>query len=467
MSKQVRNIAIISVVFVLLIGAIIALVFVKEKEPAGASSAVSSTPAISLIAKDKTLFTSLDVKNEKGSFTIVPNSADLIIKGKETLKFNQTSLSGIRDGLSALNADVLIEENPADLAKYGLDKPKAQAEIKYSDNSSFTLLIGNKAPNGSAYYVKLADNKVYLVSASNVDSLFSNPAEFLDTAILTTIDQQKAVEMDNIIVSGKARTDTVKLMKNAESTSSAAVAMSTHRMVLPYEYDVNLDKLGAFFTGIIAIAPEAGISLDATANGLKTYGLDKPDYKLSYTFEGKNINLSFNKIDESSYALYKDDVAAIFKVSATSLAVLSIKADDLASRMPALIGIDTVSSLTIEANGKTYVYNLTGEGDTQKVSYNGNEVDLDSFRTLYQGFIGLQTEGRAETTKTAGANILKYTFKFKDMAKKDLVIELPPIDGRRCLYIQNGKGVFYTLKTEVDKVIAQLNTYVSTGKLAS
>jgi hypothetical protein len=171
MSKQVRNIAIISVVFVILMGAIIALMFVKGKSTGGVSSVTSSTPAIPIIAKDKTLFASLDVKNEKGSFTIIPNSADLAVKGKETLKFNQTTLSGIRDGLSVLNADLLIEENPSDLAKYGLDKPTVKAEMKFSDNSSYTLLIGNKSPSGSAYYVKMSDNKVYLVSVSSVDSL--------------------------------------------------------------------------------------------------------------------------------------------------------------------------------------------------------------------------------------------------------------------------------------------------------
>ncbi len=80
--------------------------------------------------------------------------------------------------LSALQAPELKDSNP-NLATYGLQPPQFTVRITYANNTTVSLLFGNKTPDGKAYYmVKEGDPKVYLVSTELADAvldLFRSP----------------------------------------------------------------------------------------------------------------------------------------------------------------------------------------------------------------------------------------------------------------------------------------------------
>ncbi|MNL27944.1 hypothetical protein D3C87_1495670 [compost metagenome] len=77
------------------------------------------------------------------------------------------------ENLAAFTADRKVEDNAADLATYGLDKPTltmALGDAKKPER--YKVLIGAKSPmDGSSYYVRVNEDKaVYQVSSWKVDS---------------------------------------------------------------------------------------------------------------------------------------------------------------------------------------------------------------------------------------------------------------------------------------------------------
>lgn len=81
---------------------------------------------------------------------------------------------------SITNANRFIDDNPADLSRYGLAKPRAEVIIK-DDQSQFRLLIG-KPMNDEAFYCKKPDSKA-------VFTISSNALSFLDIKAFELVDK--------------------------------------------------------------------------------------------------------------------------------------------------------------------------------------------------------------------------------------------------------------------------------------
>jgi hypothetical protein len=76
-----------------------------------------------------------------------------------------------------------IDDQPDDLASFGLDKPSQQYQITLKDGSVKKLLIGKSLPVPGNSYAKLDDAPaVYEVSDQTLQGLQRTPIDFLDTA---------------------------------------------------------------------------------------------------------------------------------------------------------------------------------------------------------------------------------------------------------------------------------------------
>jgi hypothetical protein len=102
------------------------------------------------------------------------------------------------DAFAQLTYDAKIEDNPADLAEYGLDKPAREFEAVMKDGSSKKLLVGKPLPVAGSSYAKLADAPaVYSVSDQTLQTLEKQPLDFMDKApIHIDYDKVKSVTVD-------------------------------------------------------------------------------------------------------------------------------------------------------------------------------------------------------------------------------------------------------------------------------
>jgi hypothetical protein len=104
-----------------------------------------------------------------------------------------TEVAAVTSSLASLEVQRVVDENPADLAQYGLNPPHLDVSFRVRDAKDFQrLLVGEKTPTGGDVYAKLADsNRVFLI-ASYLEGTFNKTAfNFRDKAILK-FDRDKA-----------------------------------------------------------------------------------------------------------------------------------------------------------------------------------------------------------------------------------------------------------------------------------
>ncbi len=98
---------------------------------------------------------------------------------------------------SITNAEKFIDDNPADLNRYGLTNPRAEVVIK-DKQSQFRLIIGNPM-NNESFYCKKPDSKAVFTISSN--DLF-----FLDTKAFDLVEKFAFIvnidDVDKIVLSG-------------------------------------------------------------------------------------------------------------------------------------------------------------------------------------------------------------------------------------------------------------------------
>ncbi|MCD1260779.1 DUF4340 domain-containing protein [Paenibacillus athensensis] len=83
--------------------------------------------------------------------------------------------------LGLVTQEKLVEEHPANLATYGLDKPLQTYRITLKDGTSKALLVGQPLPIQGYSYAKLEDAPgVYQVSDQSLGLLNHTPVDFID-----------------------------------------------------------------------------------------------------------------------------------------------------------------------------------------------------------------------------------------------------------------------------------------------
>lgn len=83
-------------------------------------------------------------------------------------------MEGLASRLGKMNANRALTDTGSNLSEFGLDRPDAMVVIDLATEGGKqqSLLIGDKSPDGSAYYVKRSDSDtVYLVNSSLVGDI--------------------------------------------------------------------------------------------------------------------------------------------------------------------------------------------------------------------------------------------------------------------------------------------------------
>ncbi len=87
------------------------------------------------------------------------------------LDADSDELNRIASSATNIRRENVIEQNAADLAKFGLDPPQSSLKLKTKDGKEYAIDFGNTNPTGSSAYAVIQSKRdVFLVSSSAADT---------------------------------------------------------------------------------------------------------------------------------------------------------------------------------------------------------------------------------------------------------------------------------------------------------
>lgn len=175
--------------------------------------------------------------------------------------------------VSALKAQDFIEIEQADLARYGLDKPRADITVEFASREPMRVLVGADAPSPNKYeelaYVMIAgDSTVYVARRGLLEEFGQDPAELRNRKVV------KLKEEDVVAVDAWLRAE-----EKGDPEGSASVRYAAEQWVWKDGVPVPGSTPERVAQRLAELDVDAFI--DDTPSALSVYGLDNPVARVS------------------------------------------------------------------------------------------------------------------------------------------------------------------------------------------
>ncbi len=175
---------------VVLIGLVAYIFFVERKKPASGAPEVKAKA----FTVDADQIEELQIKPATGDASRVQkiNGTWQLVE-PEKADADQGQVTNAVTSLASLEINRVVDENPSDLAPFGLNPPKADIAFKVKGKNDVQhLLLGEKTPTSGDMYATTPDQKrVFLIAAYLENTFERTPFDLRDKAVLK-FDQSKA-----------------------------------------------------------------------------------------------------------------------------------------------------------------------------------------------------------------------------------------------------------------------------------
>ncbi|MVB10907.1 hypothetical protein CAFE_16080 [Caprobacter fermentans] len=493
MRSNIRNLIIVAVCIAVLGGALLTLKLTGNDQ--AASSSVSSTASIELVSKKSEDVVSMNVVNQKGSYTLVPvktpaasskassGSSSAASGGTEptyTVKelggcpINTSSTeSVVKNGFSLVASKNL--GTVSNLEEYGLKNPQATVKVQFRDGSSYDYKIGRASATDSASYYMcgLDSDHVYIVSVDQ--GLLESPTYFVSTNILAVNNTAASS------ASGASENNFTKITlsgSNYPKPITFSVYQTGLKISSPANYTADSSKLDSLKTDLATLTADSVEAVNPDADALKKYGFDSPTAVAKYTVNGADYTLTAGAKDGADYYVMLGGVNVVYKVASTSIQSWALgNLFDLRDKQLVGANIESVKSITVDAGSGENVLNVTRTKDEKqstedKAYYNykvtgngGKALDYDTnFRNFFVKLVNINILENAEE-KPSGQPVLTVKFQYYDGAAAD-TFEFYKSGDRRYTAVVNGQVFGIVTQDDMDSVTAGISALES-GKSVS
>lgn len=493
-SKKVRNLIIGLVVLLLLAAALIVLLFTTSapEDESAESSAYEST-LVDLVVSEADDIKELTVENADGGFDIVRTAAatedeDAVygIEELESFLTDESELSSIIDQFANVSAMRLIEENAPDISKYGLNNPTYVVTTYYDDGTTHTFTVGNTLTTGSGAYMMFDDDpNVYSIGETKMSRLGYTALDFLDLNVIEPWEsytdddgnEVTAPSIEYLQVTGGTM-EGVFRMEPIDSDSESNLATSygsTFRIVSPVEADFRVktnadgsDDNAVYTTGLQSLTAQSVEKINPTDEDMTSYGFDAPYCTIEFSRDGTEhtwlVGDALTTDDgTAAHYFYSYDQPVIYVVADADLPWISMDINDLYSTLTLLPYIDDVERIDLMVYGETYTFEIDpadpDDEDSDIVPHlDGEEIDLDNYRKMYQYFLAAPAEGIYDGDPDAGELVASFTYHYRDGGSD--TVKLYDLGNRTCILSINDNYQWTTriayvtyLQTNIEKLL--------------
>ena len=475
LSKGTRILLVSALAGTILAGTALLLTLTAPKDGDSDGEAAEPETNLSLVTDELANFKTADITNGFGTYiissyfdieTVAAASENAESLTQPVQRFSIADMSGPLDQekltkylsyLTPLSARDLAEENvsPDDLDKYGLLKPAASVTLNFTEGVQNRLDIGDTAPGTNVTYVYSADtNSVYTVTTTYVTALKERPTFFTKLLILPGYDTAadgaptvsrvtiKAADSDEPVV-----IDAIPGRMNGDLTTG----INSYRFTQPYVIEIADEKGSGLIYGMYGMNALSAEKAGLTPEDLTAYGIDNPDYIITTTVGGQTYTLTLGKGHVSNedgvrklvgfYGTFSAVPDVIYEFGLESLPWVTFRYEDVMSKLFVTPYIYTLKALTIDAaDNDPLKFTFSGtadDADNFKCFSEGEPVEADSVKTLYQFIIGARAETLYVEPITTEELVARYTFSYND-DREDTVVEFYESGDRKLIAVVDG-----------------------------
>ena len=442
MSRKIKTLLITLGVLILLGGGYYGSTVYKKKKADTAAAAQKGAPKIGNLDSAKL------VKIESGGLVLEKKGDAWVLDSLNGavppawVNLDQSAINSLTYSLATIYVERVVDEKPADLSIYGLDKPSSRAVATDSDGKTAVYLVGNMAPSQSSRYVmQEGDPQVYTVSSYAAEGMQLTLSKVRNKVLLPTFDTPALTQLR--IDSPAVHIDIS--VKPQSTLPYLASSFSSFVITSPYKLPRGVDSQ----TIETVLTPFKNLTvtdfIEDNPASLQPYGLDKPVkiFLAAKDANAKDISLDLlvgSQVDGNYYAKLTD-IPGVFTLSGLD-PVLTIKPFALVDKFPLLINIETVEQMKVSGGEQDLVADIQGKGDTAVYTLNGKKAQEKPFKAFYQAVIGLLEDAEypgpaAETPADAGKNI---TVDFKLTTPPGATASLTLIPYNRDFYALRQEG---------------------------
>lgn len=476
MKKNIRLIIIICIIAAVLGGAVFLLMkTAPEEEETDDTEEVTTSLLYDKAPSD---LEKLTVENEKGTYEVIRvgegDSAVWTVASIANLPLSGSVMSKLVDNSSSLTAQQTVVEAPEDISIYGLDAPSATFTAEFSDSAKTVkkLIIGNLTPEETKRYVMLeGDPKVYTVFNTALSCFLEDKYALINKTVYSV--QSKKDENDttdysriNKLTVSRADIDydiVIEYDVRLDDEDSMVANSSTYVLSEPVFRDLNPETSSDITSGIFGLTASDLAVLNPNEDDLEKSGMNAPAAEVTAEINGGDVlhfrigNEFINKDGQKEGRfVYVDGIDIIYIFSESSLPWLTVKPLDIVTTMYTSNYVYELDKLNISCAGKDMRFEFAGGADNFEVTLNGEAVDGDAFKNLYQ-FILRAPSSELYFEEVSAEPSLTVEIVTRD-GGGDL-IEFIPAGNRQAVVRLNGESKYICQQSYVDRFIKNLELY--------
>ena len=405
----------------------------------------------------------IDVENSSGSFAVLSSTPEgeatvYKIEGFEDYPMQD----GIADEIAssaAAAAFTKIVSADGNLADYGLDKPRAVVKLKFHDDTSAVIRVGDEAPGKAGTYIAFADSSaVFLATTDSVEPFMYSVNKFISLAVTDSAEESDNNTFTSLTVSGARYDDPITIVPNTdEAIESAYIVTEPRRMYANAieSYDIAGSVRGLYAEEVVCVNP--------SKDQLSSYGLSEPYATVKASYPDTEITLSASQADDNGSAyLYSPNKDIIYSIQLSAISWAKTSVEALIPEYILTAKLDKISKIDFTAGDDKYSFDVSTstelqddeEGNTQDVTvtrakYDGKELDSDYFHIFFQNLNGIKNTG---DNGSGGSEVMSFTYTYNTDRAADTVTAYSTGSAHYAIAL-NGTVIGSASKSYIDSLI--------------
>jgi hypothetical protein len=357
----------------------------------------------------------IEVKAASGERTVLKKSGGAwAITEPAAEKADEGEATGLTTSLASLEIQRVVDEKPADLAQFGLAKPRVEVAFRKAGQATVErLLLGDKNATGGENYAKLASAaRVFLIS-SYLESTFDKGTFALRDKAVLTFQRDKVDALEIVTADGR-----IAFSKPGDRWT----------MTGPEPVRVDATQVEGTVGRLQTLVMKSVVAPDVPDADLAKYGLDRPAVTATVGAGSARAALAVGKAAPSG-DLYARDVSRrmVVTVDASLLDELKKKAD--AYRPKDVFEFRSYTAIRIEVTrGTTTIAFEKTAGKDGSLKWKrvspAKDVDTSQVDGLLGALSGLVVDSYVDAKARTGAEapVAVVSAKFDDGKKEERVV---------------------------------------------